>query len=136
MQGKRKGELSTSQRQAVIKLLEKKGRDKRLLKNWRPISQLNVDMKLLTKTLATKIKEVLPKLVNSDQTAYVANRFIGESARLISDILEITKQLEIEGYLVTIDIEKAFDSMDHVFLLAVLEKFGFGKSFIRWIEVI
>ena len=136
MQGKRKGELSTSQRQAVIKLLEKKGRDKRLLKNWRPISQLNVDMKLLTKTLATKMKEVLPKLVNSDQTAYVANRFIGESARLISDILEITQQLEIEGYLVTIDIEKAFDSMDHVFLLAVLEKFGFGKSFIRWIEVI
>ena len=136
MQGKRKGELSTSQRQAVIKLLGKKGRDKRLLRNWRPISQLNVDMKLLTKTLATKMKEVLPKLISPDQTAYVANRFIGESARLISDILELTKQLEIDGYLVTIDIEKAFDSMDHDFLLEVLEKFGFGKSFIHWIEVI
>ena len=136
MQGKRKGEMSASQRQAVIKLLEKKGRDKRLLRNWRPISLLNVDAKLLTKTLATKMKEVLPKLIKSDQTAYVANRFIGESARLISDILEITKQLNIGGYLVAIDIEKAFDSMDHVFLLAVLEKFGFGKSFMRWIEVI
>ena len=82
------------------------------------------------------MKNVLPKLIKSDQTAYVANRFIGESARLISDILEITKELQIGGYLVAIDIEKAFDSMDHVFLLAVLEKFGFGKSFICWIEVI
>ena len=136
LQGKRKGELSTSQRQAVIKLLEKKGRDKRLIKNWRPISLLNVDAKLLTKTLANKMKNVLPNLIKSDQTAYVANRFIGESARLISDIIEMTKKLNIGGYLLTVDIEKAFDSMDHTFLFAVLEKFGFGESFIQWIRVI
>ena len=136
VQGKITGKLSTSQRQAVIKLLEKKGRDKRLIKNWRPISLLNVDVKLLTKALASKIKNVLPILIKSDQTAYVANRFIGESARLISDILEMTQQFNINGFLVTVDIEKAFDSMDHNFLFAVLEKFGFGESFIQWIKVI
>ena len=119
-----------------IKLIEKKGRDKRMIKNWRPISLLNVDTKLLTKSLASKLSNVLPKLINPDQTAYVKNRFIGESARLISDILDLTKKMNIDGYLVTVDIEKAFDSMDHNFLFSVLMKFGFGTSWIKWIRVI
>ncbi len=97
MQGKRKGELSASQRQAIIKILEKKGRDKRLIKNWRPISLLNLDVKLLTKTLAAKLKKVLPNLVQSDQTAYVANRFIGESARIISDIFGNNTKIKNRG---------------------------------------
>ncbi len=48
----------------------------------------------------------------------------------------MTEKLNIGGYMVTVDIEKAFDSMDHTFLFAALEKFGFGASFIRWIKVI
>ena len=63
--------LSTSQRQAVITLVEKKGKDKRYLKNWRPISLINVDAKMLSKSLALKIKKVLSSLIHSDQTTYV-----------------------------------------------------------------
>ena len=44
--------------------------------------------------------------------------------------------LDIPGYLVTIDIEKAFDSLNHDFLLIVLKKFGFGENFIHWIKVL
>ena len=116
--------LRISQRQAVIKLIEKKDRDKRYIKNWRPISLLNVD----TKTLSIKLKTVLPTLISSQQTAYVKNRFIGESGRLISDIIEISGCFNITGFLVTMDIEKAFDSLDHSFLISVLKKFGFGKT--------
>ena len=76
-------ELSTSQKQAVIKMLEKKDKDKRFIKNWR----LNTDMKIISKVLSTRIKGVLPYLISSNQTAYVKNRFISESGRLISDIL-------------------------------------------------
>ena len=50
----KEGELSTSQKQAIIKLIEKKDRDKRFIKNWRPISLLNVDMKLISKVLASR----------------------------------------------------------------------------------
>ena len=130
------GELSTSQRQAIIKLLEKKEKDKRFINNWRPISLLNVDTKIISKALSFRLKKVLPFLVNHDQTAYVNGRFIGESTRLISDILEITDSQSIGGYMLTADIEKAFDSMDHQFLFAVLNKLGFGNYFIEWIQVL
>ena len=129
-------ELSISQQQAVIKLIEKRDRDKRLIKNWRPISLLNTDTKLVSKALAMRLKQVIPSLVSYNQTAYVENRFIGENGRLISDILEITKQTEIEGYLLTIDIEKAFDSVNHFFLLHSLKEYGFGKQFLQWIRTI
>ena len=129
-------ELSTSQKQAVIKMLEKKDKDKRFIKNWRPISLLNTDMKIISKVLSTRIKGVLPYLISSNQTAYVKNRFISESGRLISDILEIAKTLALEGFLVTIDIEKAFDSVNHCFLLQILRKFGFGIDFVSWIKTI
>ena len=75
-------ELSTSQKQAVIKMLEKKDKDKRFIKNWRPISLLNTDMKIISKVLSTRIKGVLPYLISSNQTAYVKNRFLSESGKL------------------------------------------------------
>ena len=90
---------------------------------------LNVDSKIISKDLSEKLKEVLPDLVSSQQTSHVKNRHIGESGRLISDVIEITKIRKI-GFLVTMDIEKAFDSLDHDFLISTLEKYGFGQNFI------
>ena len=55
---------------------------------------------------------------------------------MISGIIEIAKTLALEGFLVTIDIEKAFDSVNHYFLLQVLRKFGFGIGFVSWIKTI
>ena len=64
------------------------------------------------------------------QTAHVQNGYIDEGERLISNILDISGKLNIDGYLVTVNIEKAFDSLDHGFLLVVLKEFGFGNNFI------
>ena len=117
-----KGELSNSQKQAVIKLIEKKDKDKRLIQNWRPISLLNVDLKILSKALANRIKKYLPFLISSNQTAYVEGRFISEGGRLFSDILQVTDFLNIRGLVVTVDIQKAFDSVNHLFLITALKK--------------
>ena len=110
-------ELSTCQKQAIINLIEKKDGDKRLIKNWRPISLLNVDMKLISKVLASRLKSVF--IVNENQVPYVSNRFISESGRLISDVLEITDSLDIEGILMTAHINKAFNSINHSVLMCV-----------------
>ena len=68
-----------------------------------------MDYKIISKELASRLKKVLPNLVLPQQTVYVENRLIGESGRFITDIIEITDVLNKEVFLVTMDIEKAFD---------------------------
>ena len=75
-------------------------------------------------------------MISSNQTAYVNKRCISKSGRLISDIIEVCKKQNIGEYLVTMDIEKAFDFLDHDFLVNVLNKFGFGINFISWIKLL
>ena len=74
--------------------------------------------------------------MNANQVAFVNNRFISESGRLISDVFEIINSLDIEGLLITVDIEKAFDSINHSFLMCGLKKFGFGNKFRKWVEIL
>ena len=83
----------------------------------RPISLLNIDTKLISKVFASRLKNLLPCLISSDQTAYVKGRFISEGGRLISDAIEMCDKLQIKGFLMTVDIEKAFDSINHCFLI-------------------
>ena len=59
-----KKELSSSQNQAVITLIEKKGKDR----TWRPISLLNVDTKIMSKVIASRLKNVLPNAIHYNQT--------------------------------------------------------------------
>ena len=70
--------------------------------------------------------------MNENQVAYVNNRFITESGRLIFDVLEITNSLDIERLSVTVDKEKAFDSINHSFLLCVLKKMDLATNFENW----
>ena len=90
----------------------------------------------MSKAISNKLRTVLPKLI-SLQTAYVKNRFIGESGiRLISHIIETSVWFNMTGLLVTVDIEKAFDSLEHSFLIFVSKKGSFGRKFITWIEIL
>ena len=79
-----------------------------MLKNWEPISLLNIDLKIILKAFVSRIKTVLPSVISSEQTAYNEKRFICEGGRLISNIMKVTNSLKIKNYLVTMDIEKAF----------------------------
>ena len=102
----------------------------------RPISLLNVDTKIFSKAFSERLKNVLSSLISTQQTAYIKNRFTGEGGRLITDIVNICDRNNIGGFLVTIDIEKAFDALDHKFIFAVLKKSGFGKNFVSWVEAL
>ena len=78
-------------------------------------------------------------LISLQQTAYVANRCISESGRLIFNLLDATEKFKTKCYLVTTDVKNVFDSLafalNHSFLLTTLEKFGFRTNLIDWIKV-
>ena len=97
---------------------------------------LHVDTKIISEALSERLKNVLCSLISKQQTAYIKNIFIREGGRLISGIVNIYDRNNIGRYLVTIDIEKAFDLLDHKFILAILKKFGFGKNFVSWAEAL
>ena len=66
----------------------------------------------------------------------IKDSFISQGRRLIADVLQITDVLKLSGMLVTIDIQKAFDSVNHKFLTLALKRYGFGKAFIQRIKTI
>ena len=129
-----KGELSISQKQAIITLLDKK-KDRTLLKNWRPISLLNVDYKILSKTISKRLVNILPDLIHCDQAGYVKGRYIGQNIRTIIDLLNYTKTENKPGILISVDFEKAFDSLSWDFMNSVLLKYNFGQNFIKWVNI-
>ena len=101
-------QLSASQKQAVIRLIGKKGHNNRYIQNWQPISLLNIDVKLISIALAEHLKKVLLKIIFSCQNARVKDRFISEGGKLIYDLLEMSEVIN-EGFLVTAD------SVNHLF---------------------
>ena len=98
----------------LIRLIEKKDKDERLIQNWRPIrSLLNTDVKILSKVSAQRLKKILSFLISVNQSVNVDGRFISEGCKRISDLLEINYTLKLDGLLSTIDIHKTFNSEVH-----------------------
>ena len=129
-----KGILTVSQRRGMIVLMFKKG-DKLNLKNWRPISLLNTDYKIITKCLANRLRQVLHTIINPDQTCSVPGRSIEQTTSFIRDLIEYVNQKNLPGAIICIDQMKAFDRVDWSFLLKTLHKFGFGPNFIQWVKL-
>ena len=126
--------MSCSQKQAVINLLEKSGKDGTHLENWGPISLVNVDTKIMSKVIAATLKKVLPSIIHYNQTGYVKGRFIGEAIRSIFDIIDFTAKENIPGLLLFIDFQKTFDSVEWEFLIESLKKLNFGRDFLQWVK--
>ena len=128
------GEMSSSQRQAVITLIEKKDKDRDLIENWRPLSLTNVDSKIASKAIARRIQRVLPDIVHHNQSGFMKNRSISETIRTILDIMDYTSHEEIPGILLFVDFEKAFDTVSRTYLNKCLEAFNFGPSITQWVS--
>ena len=128
-------QLAYTQYLALIILLYKKG-PREDIKNWRPISLLNVDYKILSKVLAERLKSVLPEIIHGDQRGCVPGRYIGENIRLIDDLLfEIENQSE-NPIILLLDQEKAFDRVEWNWLFSTLESFNFGTKFVSWLKIL
>ena len=96
--GYNNGNLSVTQKQGIITCLPKQDKNRFFLKNWRPISLLNVIYKLASSVIANRIKTQLSSLIHEDQKGFTAGRYIGENIRLIYDILFETKKTRYTGH--------------------------------------
>lgn len=134
-EGLAEGVLCDSMKASVTRLVHKRD-DRRLLKNWRPISLLNVDYKICSKAISLRLASVLECIVNPDQTCSVPGRSISSNVILLRDCLNYIEQTDETGILISLDQEKAFDRVNRSFMLRLLEHFGFGPSFVNCIRTL
>ena len=130
------GLMTASQRNGIITLLPKADKDPLLIKNYRPITLLTTDYKILAKCIANRLKRSLHYLIHPDQSGFMKGRNIRHNIRLILDMIEYTDLTDTPGLILLLDIEKAFDSVSHNFLFQTLEHFNFGNNFINSIKTL
>ena len=118
---------------SVTRLIFKKRGDRKYLKNWRPISLLNVDYKFFSKVITSRLSKVLSFIIHPDQTCSIPGRSIFLISLYTLDYIERTNE---KAVLVSLDQEKAFDRVNRSFLLDLLVAVGFDRDFCRWIATL
>ena len=129
------GMMSNTQKRGLITLLFKKG-DSQCLNNWRPITLLNCDYKIIAFILASRLQKVIASIVSETQTGYIKGRLSFTNVRLVKDVFQYFTNQNETGAVMLADFTKAFDVLDTKFLGFCLEKFNFGSSFRSWVSVL
>lgn len=121
------GSFTDQQRTGVITLVPKKDMDRRLLTNWRPITLLNTDIKILSKALAKRIQSCIREVVSEDQTGFIRTRSITSNLLTIQSIIDYTDETSTQSILLALDFSKAFDMVRWKLIEKALDLFGFGE---------
>lgn len=125
--------LLPSMYSAHIILITKPGKDQKHCAFYRPISLLNYDLKILAKVLATRLVKVLPELVHID---FMPGKSTDIILRRVLTHLQLPNPHSKSHVMVALDIEKAFEMVTWIYMVTVLQAFGFGPSFRKWIDVL
>jgi len=128
------GHLSDSQREVIIILLPKPQKDLSLPNNYRPITLLNADYRILTSVINNRMKPYLNDLIQPGQNAFIKGRHVSDTICLLFDVLDYIYETDIPGSVLTLDIFKAFDSINWNFMFVVLQKNNFGPIILKWIK--
>lgn len=128
--------LPPTLREANISLILKKGKCAESCSSYRPIALLNVDRKILSKILATRLEALLPRIIKEDQTGFIKGRNSYNNVRRLLNVIQAFQQRDIDGLVLSLDAEKAFDRVEWSYLFYSLNKFGLGDSFIRWVKIL
>ena len=121
-------------KRGAIKIIYKKGEISDL-KNYRPITLLNVDLKIITRALYKRLAKVIPNIIHHNQKC-LPGRHITDNIHTMQDLIDLLNKNNENGAVLLFDQEKAFDRMSHAFIIKTLKAFGFGEYFTKWIKII
>jgi hypothetical protein len=111
-----------------------KGKDRRDIANYRPITLLNSDYKIFTKALALKLARTAPLVIHENQAGFLPGRSITDQIRLTQMIINYAEVEEKEGAIIALDQEKAYDKIAHNYLWDVLNRFNFPPLFTNTVK--
>jgi hypothetical protein len=124
------GNLTQSFSSAGIKLIPKKG-DTRQIKNWRPISLLNCVFKIIAKTVDTRLQKINEIILTRAQKGFTKNRQIQECIINIVETIAYSEKNKVPGFILALDMAKAFDTVRHDFMTKVYQFYGLGPNMIK-----
>lgn len=146
----KKGQLTGSQKIGILTLIHKGG-NRKSLSNWRPITLLCSDYKILAKIITIRLKNILPTVISNEQTGGIQLRNITQNLTTYRNIIEwfsnercnskerqrITSKYKLPGAAIAcLDFEKTYDMVDRTFLYEVMGKMGLNDCFIKNVQIL
>lgn len=123
------GKELTSQKDGCAQYIKKK--DRRDIANYRPITILNTDYKIMTKILTGRLTKVAPGIIHDDQAGFMKGQSIYDQMELLHVVIDRCEQEQLGGAIVCLDQEKAYNRTRHDFLWKSLSKLGIPEHFTR-----
>lgn len=118
---------------AIINVIPKNDK-KEYLKNWRPISLLCSDYRIMIKIMSIRLKTTLSQTMFEEETCGIPDRTIFSNLFTTREMIIQSSTMNLKSYIMSIDQEKAFDKVDRYFLYQIMEKLGYSNIFINFMK--
>jgi hypothetical protein len=130
----KEGALSESAKNGKLVIIHKKD-DKENLKNYRPLTLMNSDYKIIAKALATRLASVISEVVGTHQSGFIKGRNIKYNI-MEAHLVTRYSNRNSQGAIILLDFEKAYDRVNRDWLWDVMKDLGFGEPFITMMRVL
>lgn len=131
-----RGHFHLLTRCGIISQIPKKDKDPLRIANWRLLTMLNVDYKIFSKALASRMKVALPDLISTEQTGFLSGCNIATNIRRVIEVMQFAKTNQISCCLLSIDFCKCFDLLDQAAIFQSLQYYGYGPYFVSLVRLL